>query len=398
METPTGQQITVTKTNLPSTVIEQAIAKFPVALTDPQRQIVAQKVLELDFNTMSQIEISQVESKVASELAAINDTFLAGIDTVKDPRLEALYDKMGRDVEKAELGKIADRIIDGQLTLAEKLRSKLSKKAAIEVAKEAREGLRQMLAKNAGTLQPEIAKNKKELNLKMEELRNKMQKLEELNNAHYNKLGEFTVAAAVTRAFAEIGRAIADQAQSELDQTVNPGPEQMQQVETLKNKWRTAETRAVTKENALTRLPADCLLINQIIQAGITSYIDTLNMSEDEFNEITMTLIQLFGALQVKDAQDMQDTRRRLGENLASVRGKLVGAVTEKAASAAGDALIEQAQRTKDKVAQLANNQKAVNEAQKAFQQKTETAQKMLRESRQAMIDLMKKENSLQVG
>lgn len=384
-------------TTTPTTVLPaasgnllQVIEKVPLALSEEQRRIVAQKLQELDFNTMSQLDISRIGSEANTALAKVLDAFLERIDKADDPRLLVLFNKLQQDVDEAKLDELADRILDGKLSFGERVKSFLSKEAAQKVAEKAREELTTLVKTSVGTLKGKMDQSAAELNKKMATLQDDMNSLESLKQAYRERLGDFTVASACAYAFAELARGTVAQAEEEFERTVNPGPGQLEQIDTLRNKLQTAQSCAVAIEGTLTRLPADQLVISQIQQSGVMTYIETLITQTTRFNSIKMTLLTLHGALGVKNVQDLNAAGAALDANLAKVRGKLVREVVHTAANAPGDNRIVQANQIKAIVEETKNIQEIVNTARTSNKQKFATARAMFAQSRREMVELAK--------
>lgn len=382
--------VSVDQTAIVALTVEKALACAPVALTSAQRMRAVEKLRPLDIRTMSQLAIAELEAEADRAFTAVLNAFLEKIQRADDPRLFALFSQLQKDVDKAKLGDLADKILTGDVGLLEKAKAFFTRNGLAKAAEAAREELSNLVRSTTSTLAGEIRKSSEELDKKLGALRTEVGTQEDIKNAYRERLADFTLAAAVTRAFVEMSRSVVQEAETKLAQTVNPSPEQQAEVEELRARLQIADSCAIAKEGTLTRLSADQLVIRQLQDAAIATYIETLVTASSRYNSIRMTLLTIHGALQVKNVQDLQRAGASLDQNLANVRGKLMTDVVTAAANAPGDNRVAQAKQIKDIVTEVGEIQKIVATARTANEQKFLAARTSLEESRHAMVELAK--------
>ncbi|NDY74765.1 hypothetical protein G3N28_22700, partial [Desulfobacter hydrogenophilus] len=145
----------------------------------------------------------------------------------------------------------------------------------------------------------------------MQKLFAELQLLETLKQSYGTHFADFTLDAAVARAFLEKAKGYFEAEAARAKQ--NPGDVVAQaRVQELQDKLRLLESRALALEGTYTRLPADQMVIQQIEQAGITTLQETATTVAARFASIKMTLLSIHGAFAVKGVQQLAARQARL--------------------------------------------------------------------------------------
>jgi hypothetical protein len=148
------------------------------------------------------------------------------------------------------------------------------------------------------------------------------------------------------------------------------------------------ECRALAIDAALSRLPADQLVIRQLQNAGLASLQEVATTLASRFNSIRMTLLTLHGARLTQDLQRLATAGAELDANLAAVRSHLVRDVAMQAASAPGEQRLAQARQLQGIVADSGRLQQMVMAARASSQTRQAEARQLFAEARQAMLAL----------
>ena len=353
----------------------------------PEQEPRAQEALQaIDFESMPSGEVIRIGLEAEQALQRTLDGFLARLDKKSASRVFALFDRLEKGVEDAKLPEILDRIENGEKPgVLGSLFGKLRGKDVQDIASELMEEIGDMVAGRTRTLADELGKLETELSTEMQRLFSELQQLDVLKKSYAEHFGDFTVAAAVSRALLENAKAevAAEEAKSNPADVVEQG-----RLSELRDKLRLLESRALALEGTYTRLPADQMVIQQIEQAGIATLQETATTVASRFASIKMTLLSIHGAFAVKSVQQMAGRQEKLDRQLTEIRGRALKDVAVTAATAPGDNRLAQAQQIEQIIATTKEIHGLVATARKSTEEKFDQARQKLAAARQDLAVL----------
>lgn len=353
----------------------------------PEQEPKAREALQaIEFEAMPSGEVIRIGLDAEQALQRTLDGFLARLDKKSATRVFALFDRLEKGVEDAKLPEILNRIENGEKPgLLGSLFGKLRGKDVQDMASEMMEEIGDMVVGRTRTLADELSKLETELSTEMQRLFTELQQLDVLKKSYAEHFGDFTVAAAVSRALLENAKTevAAAEAKSNPADVVEQG-----RLSELRDKLRLLESRALALEGTYTRLPADQMVIQQIEQAGIATLQETATTVASRFASIKMTLLSIHGAFAVKSVQQMAGRQEKLDRQLTEIRGRALKDVAVTAATAPGDNRLAQAQQIEQIIATTKEIHGLVATARKSTEEKFDQARQKLAAARQDLAVL----------
>jgi hypothetical protein len=384
--------------SLPSTLTSNMTfslpAHFPVALSAGQHQLVAQNLDSADFASVTTRDIVTLGSDTEVALHRTLDGFLSKIDQSSDPKIFKLITSLKEAVAKEDLPALAERIINPQPTLLNKLAGLFNKNALAKALADAWEETRQLAMGKTKTLVDVVQKMDEELRLEQQKLETEIQSLEQLKDAYRERYGDFVVTVAFLSSFLAQSKDFVTQqeqlalANSNAQNNAPSDPQGAARITELKDKLQALESRTLALEGTLTRLPSDQLVIRQLQNAAISTLQETTTTAASRFSSIKMTLLTIHGALVTKSVQQLAEQGAALDANLVGVRSVLMKEVVGKAANAPGDNRLAQAQQLQGIVADTAQLVQLVENARADNQRKFGEARALFAKARQDMLAL----------
>lgn len=353
----------------------------------PEQMPEAQKGLSaLDFASMPAGDVIKIGLDAEQALQRTLDGFLARLDRNTASAVFALFGRLEQGVEDAKLPEILEKLQNGEKPgFISSLLGRLGGKRPEEIASELLAEIGELITGRTKTLADRMTKLEGELSGEMQKLFAELQALEALKQNYSVHFGEFTIFAAVARAFLDKARAYvaAEEARLNLADPVA----QTRMIE-LKDKLRLLESRALALEGTYTRLPADQLVIQQIEQAGIATLQETATTVASRFASIKMTLLSIQGAFAVKSVQQLAGRQARLDKQLTELRGRALKDVVVSAAQAPGENRLAQAQQIEQIIATTNEIHVLVAAARKTTEEKFEQARQKFAAARQELATL----------
>ncbi|MET3897177.1 hypothetical protein ABIB57_001114 [Devosia sp. UYZn731] len=340
----------------------------------------------VDFEAMPSGDVIRIGLEAEQALQRTLDGFLARLDKKSATRVFALFDRLEKGVEDAKLPEILDRIENGEKPgVFGALLGKFRGKDAQDLVSELMEEIGDMVAGRTRTLADELTKLESELSAEMQRLFAELQQLDTLKKSYAQHFGDFTVAAAVSRALLENAKVkvASEEAKANPADVVEQG-----RLGELRDKLRLLESRALALEGTYTRLPADQMVIQQIEQAGIATLQETATTVASRFASIKMTLLSIHGAFAVKSVQQMAGRQEKLDRQLTEIRGRALKDVAVTAAKAPGDNRLAQAQQIEQIIATTKEIHGLVAAARKSTEEKFDQATEKLAAARQELAVL----------
>ena len=382
------------------------IGSSPPILTAPQQPLVpamrietgaivlrSEQLLEaekglaaLDFATMASGDVIKIGLDAEQALQRTLDGFLARLDKNTASAVFALFGRLEKGVEDADLPDILDKLQNGKKPgFIGSLIGKFRGKRPDEVAAEILAQIGDLIAGRTRTLADQMTRLEGELSGEMQKLFAELQALEALKQSYGAHFGKFTIAAAVARAFLEKARAYVAAEEAGLNLA---DPVAQTRVIELKDKLRLLESRALALEGTYTRLPADQLVIQQIEQAGIATLQETATTVASRFASIKMTLLSIQGAFAVKSVQQLAGRQARLDKQLTELRGRALKDVAVTAALAPGENRLAQARQIEQIIATTNEIHTLVAAARKSTEEKFEQARQKFAAAREELSTL----------
>jgi hypothetical protein len=314
-----------------------------IVLSSEQIPQAEQALAGLDFATLPPGDVIKIGLDAEQALQRTLDGFLARLDKNTAAKVFALFGQLEQGVEDAKLPKILAKLQNGgKPGFFGSLLGRFRGKRADEVAAEMLAQIGDLISGRTKTLADRMMRLETDLSGEMQKLFAELQNLDILKKSYGVHFGNFTVAAAVSRAF--LAKAQAVVAAEEV--TVNAtDPVAASRLIEWKDKLRLLESRALALEGTYTRLPADHLVIQQIEQAGVATLQETATTIASRFASIKMTLLSIHGAFAVKNVQQLASRQAKLDAQLTELRGRALKDVAVAAARAPGENRLAQAQQ-----------------------------------------------------
>lgn len=366
--------------------VQDSLETGAIVLRPEQVPQAEQALAALDFAAVPSGEIIKIGLGAEQALQKTLDGFLARLDMKTASKVFALFGRLEKGVDDAKLPEILEKIQTGEDPgFFARLFAKLTGRKPEEAFREFMQEVGDLIASRTQTLADEMGRLEGELSKEMTTLFGELQVLETLKLSYGTHFANFTVDAAVARAF--LGKARHYVAQ----QTAAADPADVSaqaRLRELQDKLRLLESRALALEGTYTRLPADQMVIQQIEAAGIATLQETATTVSSRFASIKMTLLSIHGAFAVKSVQQIAERQARLDQQLTQLRGQATRDVAVAAAKAPGDNRVAQAQQIAAIITQTREIHELVEAAKQETEAKFETARQMFEKSRAELAAL----------
>lgn len=357
-----------------------------IVLTPAQTATAVEGLANLDFATMRSSEIVKIGLDAEQALQRTLDGFLARLDQNTAAQVFALFGRLEKGVEDANLPEILEKVQNGEKPgVIGSLLARFRGKRPDQLAEELLAAVGALISGRTKTLADQMAKLEGELSTEMQKLFGELQALDGLKNSYRVHFDEFTIAAGVARALLDKARKKVEEEGAAL----NPSdPVAQGRILELKNKLGLLESRALALEGTYTRLPADQMVIQQIEQAGIATLQETATTVASRFASIKMTLLSIHGAFAVKSVQQMAGRQAKLDRQLTELRGRALNDVAVTAALAPGENRVAQAQQIERIIASTKEIHELVAAAKRTTSENFELARQKFLTARQDLVAL----------
>ncbi len=365
----------------------------PAVLAAGRADALAERLRAASIITMPLRDIAVLGNECEKDLGAVLNQFLLHIDAFRSPEIYQLFDALTKEVGKAELPKIAERIVEKKKSWweesAEKAKALVTTAEGRKVAAaRAWEELQRLLSGKTQTLVDLLEKKEKELGEKQKTLDTQITTFERLKDAYRASFGDFAGTVSTMKAFLEKAKSEIAAAEAAADPA---DMAKQQDIQELKDKLQALQSRTLALEGGLTALPAHQIMVRQLQNAGIQTLQETTTTATARFNNIKLTLLELNGTLAIRGVQRASEAAATLDAQLADVQSMLAKDVVTKAANAAGDNRLAQARAIEKIVADTAAIEALVVEGRGNNAVKFAEAETMLKDSRQALLTIGQK-------
>lgn len=359
-----------------------------IVLREGQQPAAEKALAALDFAAMPSGDIVKIGLDAEGALQKTLDGFLARLDKKTASAVFALFGRLEHGVEDAKLPEILDLVQNGEKPgILKSIWAKITGRQPDDLIQDILDEVGEIITGRTKTLADEMGKLEGALKDEMQKLFAELQALETLKQSYGTHFAEFTLAAAVARAFLDKARAYVD-AESERAKQ-NPGDVVAQsRLQELQDRLRLLESRALALEGTYTRLPADQLVIQQIEQAGVATLQETATTVAARFASIKMTLLSIHGAFAVKGVQQVAARQARLDKQLTELRGRALKDVAISAAQAPGENRLAQAEQIAQVIAETKEIHGLVEAAKKATEEKFAAAREKFAAARAEFANL----------
>ncbi len=357
-----------------------------IVLSAAQTPLAEQALAVLDFATLPSGDVIKIGLEAEQALQRTLDGFLARLDKNTAAKVFALFGQLEQGVEDAKLPEILDKLQNGEKPgLLVGLIGKLRGRRADEVASDLMAEIGDLISGRTRTLADRMMKLETGLSTEMQTLFGELQALDTLKKSYGSHFGDFTVSAAVARAFLAKAQTYVAAQEAALNAA---DPVASARLMELKDKLRLLESRALALEGTYTRLPADALVIQQIEQAGVATLQETATTVASRFASIKMTLLSIHGAFAVKNVQQLASRQAKLDTQLTELRGRALKDVAVAAAKAPGENRLAQAQQIEQIIATTNEIHGLVAAAKKTTEEQFEQARQKFAAARAELASL----------
>ena len=356
-------------------------AHFPLALSAEQQSRVLAELDGVSLAALSLSDIPKLGSEVEQQLHRVLGQFMERIEKAEQPRIFKLVEQLGQAIEQEKLGELADRILNAQPTLMERVMGLFNRQALSRAMSRAYEEVRMLASGKSKKLSDLIARMEQDLQREQTRLQGEIQNLEALKLQYQSQFESFALAVALLSTLLARARAELTAMQA------RPGHDAMTLAQS-QDKLQALESRCLAIEGLLTRLPSDQLVIRQLQNAGITTLQETTTTAAARFASIKMTLLTIHGALVTQGVQRLAQQGAHLDDNLLAVRSKLMREVTQTAAQAPGENRLAQARQLQAIVADSQALVALVEQSRERNAQSFEQARTLFAQARQDMIQV----------
>lgn len=371
-------------TNLPVPAASTALvlpANFPVVFPDAKIKQIEAEVNKFDFDNTSMRDIALLGGETEKQLHKVLDGFLAKVNQADQPRIFKLVEKLKDEVDKENLGDLADKILNAKPSMLDKVKGMFNAKALSKASNNAFENVRLLATGKTKTLTDVIAKMEKDLQGEMVRLEGEVKNMEQLKTAYVDRFMDFAALTVYLVGIQQKSKAYLTQLEAlgEVDPTY---------LNDCRAKYQALESRALAVEGTMTKLPSDQLKIRQLQNAGVQTLMETATTASSRFASIKMTLISINGALVVQGVQRIAQAGRALDETLQDVDRKLMNQVVTTAANAPGDNRMAQAEQLKQVIEDTKALQTIVEQARVKNTAQFEQARQIYSQARADMLQL----------
>ncbi|MBI5003494.1 hypothetical protein HZC00_00155 [Candidatus Kaiserbacteria bacterium] len=354
-------QVRVVETPRYAPLVPASLTGFAVKLTESEIRTVAEQLDRTDVTAIPLRDIALMEDGALQALHRTLDGFLAKVNAFENPELFKLMDTLKQDIDAEKLPALADKILNNELGMLDKLKGFLNSAKRDEALRRAADEVRQMVKAKTTTLVDKVNRLEVELTAKSRDLDDEVTSLEELKDAYRDHFRDFVVAVAFMEAFLERSRAVVEEKKCAVGTAGDP-MSQMEIAE-LEDKLIALESRTLALTAKMTALPAEQVVIRQLQTAAISTLQETATTASSRFANIKSTLLTLHGALATRDVQRLAASGAALDANLLAVRGKLLQSVVADAANAPAENRRREAEQLRAIADQTIALQKLVSDA-----------------------------------
>lgn len=359
-------------------------------LAPEQNAIVEQRVAGFDFIAMPMSQIATIGNEAEVSLQKTLDGFLAKITQAENPKMFKLVQELKESVNSQNLPELAENIIDPKPTLKGKVLGFFNKGALTKAKDEAFEAVRGLASSKTKSLVDIVNNMEQEFRDELLKLEKELQNMEQLKQAYAKEFENFVVTVYVTQKFLEKAKKqVSDMKNSAAENDIVA----QQNLRGLEAKLQALESRALALEGVMTRLPADQMVIQELQNAGFQTLLESYTTINSRFSSIKMTLITLNSALINKGVQRLEEEGAALDANLATIRNNVAKEVMNKAANAAGDNRLAQANQIKSIVANTNELMQIAEEAKASNAEKFAQAKEIFGQARTELLSLEKVKN-----
>lgn len=356
----------------PAAVPAVSLDTGAIVLRPEQAPAVQEALASLDFASIAPGEIIAIGLPAEQALQQTLDGFLGSLDRETATEVFTLFRRLEKGVDDAKLPEILERIQQGDRPgRVGQFLGKITGKSAEDVAQDVLDDIRKLITGSSTTLEDVLNLLQGEFDKKMQRLLNQLDALNRLKRKYGEHFDDFTVDAAVARAFLHKAQTYVAAQEAAL----KPGDVAAQtRLQELQAKLRLLESRALALEGTYTRLPTTAIVIQQIEDAGVSTLQETATTMNERFTSIKETLLALNGAFGIKAVQQLASRSAKLDAQLSKVRGELIKDVAVTAARAPGENRLAQAQRIEETLANMAEVHGLVQAAEAQTDQNFEVA------------------------
>ena len=360
----------------------QLPANFPAVLAPQESSAVLQRVQGFDLMALAPAEIAKLGFESELALNQVFDRFLSAVDKQKTPVMFRLLDQLNGAVEAEKLDQLADRILSGDRpSLMTRLTGMLSAQSMRAAVNKALAETAQLVSLKTRRLSDEVGKLEAQLTGEMRNLETDMRGLDQVLQEYSRFRNRFAVDALFLHNALLYARQQVDALAPAMETDHLLRMQATQKLQAL-------ESRALAVEGCMTRLPADQLVLAQIQDAGMSTLQELATTASVRFASIKSSLLSLYSAYRVLEAQQLAQKGKDLDDNLNRMRDKLMHQVASTAAHAPGDNRLAQAQQIQTVVASTRELMELSMRARDTNQQKFDQARELLAASRQEMLSL----------
>ncbi|MFM9923580.1 hypothetical protein VLK31_11370 [Variovorax sp. H27-G14] len=319
-------------------------------LASEQSSAIIAQVKSVSIRTLTLTDISALGAECETALHKSLGAFLDRIDQSESPAVFRLVASLDTAIRAENLDGLADKIIQGDIGLLNRLLGALSPRKLTAARSAAFENLRMLVAGKARKLSAVIETMEKQVEAErakaIDEAKN-LERLKENYRLRFFELASATVflATLLAKARQELAEIAAEQSNgAQGTHRALGGQITLQEAQ---DKVQALESRALAVEGVFTKLPAEQLVIRQIQAAAIQTVQEVTTTTAGRFASIKMALLTLHAAMQVQSLQRTAQQGADLDLNLSRVRDRLSKQVVGSAAHAPGDNRLAQAQQIK---------------------------------------------------
>ena len=354
-------------------------------LTLDQSNGIVNQVQSLSIHDLSLLQISSLGAEVEIALHKSLGSFLDRIEKGDSPQIFRLISELNAAIKAEDLDGLADKIMNGKLGFFDKLLGLLNPKKMATSRANMFEELRMMVSGKSRKLSSVLDKMEKDIEVEKSRALEEAKSLERLKDNYRTRFGDFVLATVflstlLVKAQQELAEVSAAEARSDFSSKMT--------LQEAQDKVQALESRALSIEAVLTKLPAEQLVIRQVQTATIQTVQEITTTTAGRMASIKMTLLVLHSAMGAQNLQRTAQQGADLDANLSKVRNRLVTQVVTNAANAPGDNRLQQASQLRDVVKNTRELQAVVEKARLDNKVKFDGARAILVQARTDLTEL----------
>ena len=354
-------------------------------LTLDQSNGIVNQVQSLSIHDLSLLQISSLGAEVEIALHKSLGSFLDRIEKGDSPQIFRLISELNAAIKAEDLDGLADKIMNGKLGFFDKLLGLLNPKKMATSRANMFEELRMMVSGKSRKLSSVLDKMEKDIEVEKSRALEEARNLERLKDNYRTRFGDFVLATVflstlLVKAQQELAEVTAAEARGDFSRKMT--------LQEAQDKVQALESRALSIEAVLTKLPAEQLVIRQVQTATIQTVQEITTTTAGRMASIKMTLLVLHSAMGAQNLQRTAQQGADLDANLSKVRNRLVTQVVTNAANAPGDNRLQQASQLRDVVKNTRELQAVVEKARLDNKVKFDGARAILVQARTDLTEL----------